>query len=256
MGPVSVSWLLLSRLPRPLLISTGMGWLMVTGPDVVPAMPSVCISGGFRDALISRTQITMANGDLIVIAISWFAMLAAMMSPLLSDPLLHVEQQSLRRRRWRQIALFVWGYLAVWSVAGATLVLVAIMVQAGLDQMRAAPVILGIVLAMIWQATPFKQRCLNGCHQHPSLAAFGVRADAEALLFGVSHGCWCVGACWALMLLTILVNGPLHWVVMAAVLIGSLSERSRGPQPPRWFAALSFRQVFVRKPSLLSRGVR
>ena len=93
MAPVTVSWLLLSRLPRPLLISTGFGWLVVTGSDVVPTMPSLCISGGFQEALKARTEITFANGDLIAIAISWIAMLVAMMSPLLSDPLLHVEQQ-------------------------------------------------------------------------------------------------------------------------------------------------------------------
>ncbi|WP_397517263.1 copper chaperone [Rhizobium ruizarguesonis] len=219
-------------------------------------MPYLCISGGFPDALFARTEITFANGDLIAIAISWIAMLVAMMSPLLSDPLLHVERQSLRHRQWRSIALFLAGYLVVWLVTGATLVLVAVAVQAGLDQVPVAPFVLGIVLAGIWQSTPFKQRCLNGCHRHPSLAAFGARADAEAILFGVSHGCWCVGSCWAFMLCTILVSGPFHWVVMVVVLICSLVERSRGPQPPRWLAALPFKQVFSRHLSLLSRGAR
>lgn len=38
--------------------------------------------------------------------------------------------------------------------------------------------------------SPAKQACLNGCHHQPALAAFGVEADLDALVFGIGHALW------------------------------------------------------------------
>jgi predicted metal-binding membrane protein len=89
------------------------------------------------------------------------------------------------------------------------------------------------VLAVVWQCSPLKQRCLNRCHSQAQLAAFGATAYFDALRFGLTHGMWCVGACWALMLLPLLVSAG-HGAAMAAVALWLLAERLDTPMPPRW----------------------
>ena len=165
-------------------------------------------------------------------AINWFLMLVAMMAPTLIIPLWYIRVRSFARRRLRSSALFVFGYAAVWMTVGA-LVLAA---DTGLKLLHGQSFWSAATLAMIalvWQTSPAKQRCLNRCHTHRSFAAFGASADVDALRFGVSHGVWCVGSCWALMLFPMLL--PLgHVAAMAAVSILVFSERLERPTPPGW----------------------
>ena len=95
------------------------------------------------------------------------------------------------------------------------------------------PVALMTTIALIWQFSPIKQRCLNRCHAHAELAAFGPAADIGALRFGLTHGVWCAGSCWALMLLPLLVSRG-HVAAMAAVSLWLFSERLDRPMAPRW----------------------
>jgi len=90
-----------------------------------------------------------------------------------------------------------------------------------------------IVVAFVWQLSPAKQRSLNRCHARPALSAFGSAADLDALRFGSMQGIWCVGSCWALMLLPVLVSGW-HVAAMAAVALWLSAERLDTPVPPRW----------------------
>nr|WP_157784769.1 DUF2182 domain-containing protein [Sinorhizobium fredii] len=95
---------------------------------------------------------------MIEIAVSWVAMLVAMMAPLLSAPLRHVSRQRLSHRRWRAIGLFLLGYTAVWLAAGVVLIPIAMTIQAAAYDFAFVPAILGCVVALIWQVTPVKQR--------------------------------------------------------------------------------------------------
>jgi predicted metal-binding membrane protein len=52
-------------------------------------------------------------------AVNWLLMLAAMMAPVLIQPIQFVRGSSLARRRTRSTLLFVAGYTAVWMFAGA-----------------------------------------------------------------------------------------------------------------------------------------
>ncbi|WP_425328913.1 DUF2182 domain-containing protein [Rhizobium ruizarguesonis] len=134
------------------------------------------------------------------------------------------------------------------------LIPIAMTIQAAAYDFAFVPAILGCVVALIWQVTPVKQLCLNACHRLPPLAACGVRADADDVLFGLSHARWCVGTCWALMLCTIMIRGPLHWAVMFAIALFLMFERSRAPRPPRWLAALVLITPTFTRSTLPSRG--
>ena len=161
-------------------------------------------------------------------AVSWTLMLAAMMAPLVIAPVRHVRNRSFARRRARAVALFTAGYVSVWMGAGVVLTALATALRPA--AMAAA---LGITVALVWQFSPMKQRCLNRGHAHPELAAFGAEADLGALRFGWTHGLWCVGSCWALMLPPLLVSRG-HVVAMAVASLWLYAERLDRPMPPRW----------------------
>jgi hypothetical protein len=74
---------------------------------------------------------------------------------------------------------------------------------------------------------------LNRCHNHRPLAAFGIAAARDALFMGLSHGRWCVGSCWAVMLLPLLLPDA-HVAAMAAVTLLMFCERMDPPATPAW----------------------
>lgn len=175
----------------------------------------------------------MAGGNAPpALALGWALMVAAMMAPLLIAPIRHVRDRSFARRRARAIALFAVGYFAVWMAAGAVLLALSPAIQHTAPE-SAAPLALTAVIAMVWQFSPAKQRCLNRGHAHPQLPAFGRAADIGALRFGLTHGVWCAGSCWALMLLPLVISRG-HLLAMAAVTLWLLGERLERPLPPRW----------------------
>ena len=104
-------------------------------------------------------------------------------------------------------------------------------------------VVVGIV-AFVWQCSPVKQRCLNRSHNHRELAAFGIPADLDALRFGITHGAWCVGSCWALMLLPMLLS-RWHFPAMAVVAFVMISERLEQPKPLSWHMRFSWKLVRI-----------
>jgi len=89
------------------------------------------------------------------------------------------------------------------------------------------------LIALLWQASPFKQRCLNRCHSHRPLAAFGFAADLDVFRFGLEQGLWCVASCWAAMLFPMLLPEG-HFIAMAAVAVLMFCERLDPPRAPAW----------------------
>lgn len=167
----------------------------------------------------------------VSLAAGWLLMLTAMMTPLLTAAVRHVRARSFARRRGRAVALFLAGYLAVWMVGGAVLVMAADRAVAAAP--AAAPWCAAVV-AVLWQCSSAKQRCLNRSHAHPPLAAFGAEADLAALRFGFAHAHWCLGSCWPLMALSLTVPTPTGLVVMAVATLWLAGERFEGPAPPAW----------------------
>ncbi|RWB93097.1 MULTISPECIES: DUF2182 domain-containing protein [unclassified Mesorhizobium] len=255
MRAATVAWIALSRVPRPILFLTVAGWVLLASSADVPAMPDLCLSvTNFGQQIAVRAEATFASADLVLAAGSWLAMLVAMMPPLLSAPLLHLWRQSLSRRRWRAIGLFLCAYMFVWIAAGALLMSTAILIQVLLFATGVDPIVAAAFIALSWQATPWKQLSLNRCHRRPTLAAFGFKAVRDDLMFGFVRAFWCVGTCWAFMLCALLSSGLLQWGVMAAAMSVSLFERTREPRQPSWFSALGLSLSIPRGHQPVSRG--
>ncbi|MBC7987076.1 MAG: DUF2182 domain-containing protein, partial [Sphingomonadaceae bacterium] len=75
-----------------------------------------------------------------------------------------------------------------------------------------------LILAAAWQLSPLKQACLGRCRSPARFLSEHWRPGAAgALRLGAWHGFYCIGCCWALMLL-LFVGG-----VMSIAWIGGLA---------------------------------
>ena len=100
------------------------------------------------------------------------------------------------------------GYLAVWTAFSlaatalqrtlAELLLVSPMMEASSSRVSGTL----LILAGIYQLTPLKLACLRAC-QSPLgfLMSRWRNGSSGAFRLGLEHGAYCVGCCWALMLL-------------------------------------------------------
>jgi predicted metal-binding membrane protein len=82
-----------------------------------------------------------------------------------------------------------------------------------------------LILAGLYQLTPFKRTCLESCR---SPAAFIVRhrkrGVAGGFHLGAAHGLFCLGCCWALMLL-LFVGGVMNLWWISALTVFVLLEK-------------------------------
>jgi predicted metal-binding membrane protein len=221
-----------SRVRAPVLFISAAGWILLVLEPGGRLMPANCSPAMLRAMPSSPLDLLLELNPLVSLAAGWALMLAAMMAPAILAPLRHVRDRSFSRRRARAIALFVAGYAAVWMAAGSMLLALVLATRRAVPG-SSVPLALAIMIALGWQFSPLKQRCLNRCHARAELAAFGPAADLDALHFGLTHGVWCVGSCWALMLLPLLIWRG-HVAAMAAVALWVFAERLDGPMPPRW----------------------
>jgi predicted metal-binding membrane protein len=161
----------------------------------------------------------------------WVAMMAGMMLPA-TYPMVRAFITINRRRRERDAphvpaAWFVLGYLVAWSVFSiAAAALQVILVHAGLlntmgeslSRTLSGALFLG---AGIYQWTPFKDVCLSKCRSPEGFVLTEWRdGHAGAVVMGLRHGLFCVGCCWALMLLLFAVAVMnLVWVAALTALV-------------------------------------
>jgi predicted metal-binding membrane protein len=155
----------------------------------------------------------------------WLLMLAAMMLPT-TLPLhrLFSQMTSEREDHWQLLALAIAGYLSVWSLFGVGVyfgeeaVLVMLHRWGGGSMNTAWLGAISFMGAGLFQFTPLKYRCLQKCRSPLSVITAhwtGRHPLRNALRLGVDHAAYCVGCCWALMLLMFAVGaGSLGWMLV------------------------------------------
>jgi predicted metal-binding membrane protein len=170
----------------------------------------------------------------------WAVMMVAMMLPS-AAPVILLVLAMLRRRgdaRAPQCAhLFVAGYLLAWTAFSA----LAATLQFELHRsaimamdMRLRPGIASaavLLLAGAFQFTPLKRACLSHCRSPlDALARYWREGSAGAVLAGLRHGSYCVGCCWVLMLVLLVVGVmKLAWVAALAAMVLLEKSTARGP---------------------------
>jgi len=216
----------------PILVASALAWgLLVLGPTST-VLTAHC-SGALNDSsAVVPLEMILVHNPPGPLALGWLLMTVAMMLPLMSAPVRHVRDRSFRRQRSRAIALFLASYLSIWLIAGFALSagVLAIRLLSGGSRV---PLVLLLLSLGLYEISPLKQACLNRGHAHPALSAFGRAAEIDVLRFGWAHGAWCVGSCWALMLLPLLFTRG-HLAAMALVTLWLVAERLERPLPPQW----------------------
>jgi predicted metal-binding membrane protein len=114
------------------------------------------------------------------------------------------------------------GYLLVWGTAGllvhAGITQVIPLLPSGEAAVRTGAVV--FILAGVYQFTPLKDGCLRQCRSPLGfVAAHATKLRRGGLVgtqVGAVHGVFCLGCCWALMIVLILL-GMMSLTWMAAV---------------------------------------
>jgi len=237
-GRLRAVYSLIAEPPWPtLIVITMLGWGAMLLFSHELALSSLCLAatGAWYDQGWRSLQAMLAFVSPAHIALSWLLMLTAMMTPILAGPLYHLWVRSLARRRWRAIGVFIAAYLVVWMGMAPVLVLFVALLRIAATWFSVPVGGLAVAIALVWQASPVKQFCLNRCHWTPRLGAFGWSADADCARYGLVNGLWCVGTCWALMLVPITaVDMPMHLGLMVIIAVVMVIERLQPAKPARW----------------------
>jgi predicted metal-binding membrane protein len=151
-------------------------------------------------------------------------MTVAMMLPT-SLPLLELFRRLTRRRpdRMALVALLVAGYLGVWIAFGVVAHVGDWLLHQVVERvfwLKANAWSIGagvLMMAGIFQFSRLKYRCLDKCRAPLSFILQhwqGRRERMQAFRLGIDHGLFCVGCCWALMLLMFAVGaGNVGWML-------------------------------------------
>lgn len=163
--------------------------------------------------------------SLAAFILGWVAMMAAMMLPAIV-PVVKLYARAAAQGRVAPLPVFVAGYLTAWGVLG----LPAYIAWRWLaDPLADGEAWVGrlaggaLLLAAAWQLTPLKSLCLRHCRSPMSFfMRHGSGADRPlgALRLGATHGAFCVGCCWALMVVLVAFGTmDLRWMAGLALLI-------------------------------------
>jgi predicted metal-binding membrane protein len=188
--------------------------------------------GGMSE--MAHLQPWTAN-DAWLMLMMWAAMMIAMMAPSATPVILLYARVYRGRNNERQslapTGAFFMGYIAVWIAF--SLAMTAL--QWGLEQAAllsptmtsTSPVFGGLTLiaAGLYQWLPAKNVCLSHCHSPVQFLSTHWRTGAQgAFGMGLEHGAYCVGCCWALMIL-LFVGGVMNLLWVAAIAIFVLVEK-------------------------------
>ena len=163
---------------------------------------------------------------LLLLWAMWAVMMAGMMLPSAAPMLLlygGVARRSAQATAPRHIYALAAGYLTVWiafSLAATALQrgLAALLLLSPMMESRNPTVgATLLVVAGAYQLTPLKRSCLRKCQSPLGFLMRRWRAGfAGAFAMGLEHGAYCVGCCWALMLL-LFAGGVMNLTVIAAL---------------------------------------
>lgn len=149
---------------------------------------------------------------LVLLWAMWGAMMAGMMLPTAAPMLLLYARTVRNRTGARRVAARIYalaaGYTVVWLLFSVFATVLQRMLAWGLlmtpmmepSSPRVAAALL--MIAGVYQFTPSKHACLQACRSPIAFFSTSWREGvAGAFRMGASHGIYCLGCCWALMLL-------------------------------------------------------
>jgi predicted metal-binding membrane protein len=211
---------LVTILALALLVVLAWGWLVAGAGTGSPA--------GGMDGMAMP-----ARGGLIVFSM-WLVMMVAMMLPSAAPTILLYVRAAAHRAPANAppppTAAFLLGYLIVWGAFSAIAAALHLALEAtgllsmdtmGLTSRRLSGAVL--IAAGVYQLTPLKGACLDKCRSPAEFLAYFYRPGPRgALRLGLIHGVYCLGCCWALMVL-LFAGGVMNlvWIAVLTILVAA-----------------------------------
>lgn len=195
------------------------------------------VSTGLR-MVMSPALVPWTIRDLSLMFVMWAVMMVGMMTPSVAPVVLlyaHVRRRAVTDGEpFAATGWFVGGYLLVWSGFS----FLATVAQWGLEHgglltpmmVMACSRVGGLLLiiAGLYQWSPLKRLCLAHCTSPLTFLQRhgGFRRDArKSLALGMRHGIYCLGCCWALMVL-LFAGGVMNVIWIAGIAAFVLVEKA------------------------------
>ena len=203
------------------------------------------LQSGFAASLCRALPAGSVLFPTLLYVTGWVVMTVAMMLPT-TLPLLAIFAviTAGRADRGLLLTLVILGYLSIWSAFGLS----AHAADMGLHTIFANNTwlsingwvvgVLVLTIAGLFQFSRLKYRCLDKCRTPFSFINERWRGQNErrqSFLLGVHHGLFCVGCCWAIMLLMFFVGtGSIGWMLA----IGAVMAIEKNVAWGKWLSTL------------------
>ncbi len=175
---------------------------------------------------------TMADG--LAFVASWAVMMTAMMLPS-ALPMIGLYGATQRGEagtapRGVPVAVFTLVYLAVWAASGVPVYLAHSVLMALSARAFAYGVAAILLAAGVFQLSVLKQACLRMCRSPLGFLLGHWRAGlGGSLTLGWSHAMYCLGCCWALMVVLVAAGAMgLAWVLLITAVVAAEKLLPRG----------------------------
>ena len=197
-------------------------WIPDIGaPPLLDELLALCLQPASYDA----SSFTAVGA----LALMWFLMSLAMMLPA-AAPLIrtYCEIADTAGASAKPVVHPLWlvaGYLIVWFVAAVCFAAVGLAAGAlsgtgrGISPVAGPVAAVALLLAGLYQFSGLKEACLEKC-RNPFSTLFGNWSDktGDILMLGIRQGLWCLGCCWALMLVMFAVGiMNIFWMALLAL---------------------------------------
>jgi len=196
------------------------------------------LATGFdMSGMMSPDYVPWSAGYFAFMLVMWIVMMIGMMTPSVLPMILlyaTIARQNSARHAFAPPGWFLAGYLLAWTAFAilATLLQWLLEWQALVTPMMAGTSrMLGgiaLVAAGVYQWLPAKQACLSACMSPMSFVQRqgGFQQGARgSLRLGVLHGLYCIGCCWAIMVL-LFAFGVMNLTWIVGLMIFVLLEKT------------------------------
>jgi predicted metal-binding membrane protein len=199
-----------------LLAATGWAWLAVIRSATVMQMPQM-------------EPLSVPAG--LAFTLQWGVMMTAMMLPSAAPMILLYGAASRRQGESNQhvipAEIFALTYVVLWLLTGVPVyiawVWVGNLAERSTTFASSLPYAIAATLfaAGVYQLSPVKHACLRQCEAPVDFLMRGWRGGyTGSLRLAAVHAAYCIGCCWALMVLLVVAGGmSLPWVLAIALLV-------------------------------------
>jgi predicted metal-binding membrane protein len=214
-------------------VATGAVLVVITAVAWAQVVSSAMTPDPMRGMMMAPTVF-----DGLVYVVGWTVMMAAMMLPSALPMIALYAGTQLSgggpTRKIVSVALFTLVYLGVWATTGVPMYFASTLLATSDAVALGYGIAAVLVVAGIFQISPLKQMCLRHCRSPLGFFLGHWRAGWRgSLAMGWAHALYCLGCCWALMVVLVVAGAMgLAWVLLISSTVAAEKLLPGG----RWIA--------------------